>query len=82
MVEDYRQNNKRAADEMAGLISAPISRSSPSYSTGRPHSGRVTLSPAQLEIARSLGISPVDYAKGVQILEQRRRDGTLQSENG
>jgi hypothetical protein len=56
-------------------VSAPVSRSTPSPSTGRPTSTRVELSPAQREAARISGVDEFTYAKGVIELENRKKQG-------
>jgi|1186.fasta_scaffold47613_2 hypothetical protein len=63
--------------ERSAIVSAPVSRDVPS-SNREPRenaSGRVTLSVAELEIARSAGLTPVEYARGKRELEQKKRDG-------
>jgi hypothetical protein len=57
------------------IVSAPVSRETPSMSTGKPTSTRVTLTPAQRAAARDAGISEIEYAKGVIELENRKKSG-------
>lgn len=56
-------------------VSAPVSRDSPSPSTGKPTSTRITLSPEQREHARISGVDELTYAKGVQELARRKAMG-------
>ncbi|HEY6258210.1 MAG TPA: hypothetical protein VIY51_20705 [Xanthobacteraceae bacterium] len=56
-------------------MSAPVSRTIPSVSTGRTAPTRVTLSPEQRESARISGISEFDYAKNLQRLEREKQLG-------
>jgi hypothetical protein len=52
-------------------VQAPPSRNDRDGS-GRPSTGKVTLSPEQREIARSLGVSEIEYAKNVARFEAAR----------
>jgi hypothetical protein len=61
-----------------GIHSAPPSRESFSYSTGRATPGRVVLSRDERDLARSCGVSETEWAKGKLKLEARRRAGLLQ----
>ena len=61
--------------------SAPVSRESRSYSTGRAMPGRVVLSRAERDLARSCGVSMEDWARGKIKLEQRRQAGLLQDDD-
>lgn len=56
-------------------VSAPVSREPPSPSTGRSAPTRVHLSPEQREAARIAGVDEFTYAKGVQELERRKKNG-------
>jgi len=56
-------------------VSAPVSRETPSMSTGKPTSTRVTLTPAQRQAARDAGVDEVTYARGVMELENRKKAG-------
>lgn len=60
--------------EKASHMSAPVSREATSSTSGRPTSPtRVTLTPAEREIARSMGVSDVNYAKGKLQLEANKK---------
>lgn len=59
-------------DERNPPVSAPPSRQERG-SDGRPTSGRIMLSPEQREIARSLGVSDIEYARQVAAFEQARK---------
>ena len=61
---------------------APPSRESYSYSTGQRMPGRVVLSRAERDLARSCGVSMEDWARGKIKLEQRRQAGLLQDGDG
>ena len=56
-------------------VSAPVSRDNISTSTGKPSSTRITLSPEQRQAAKDSGISEIEYAKQVLILQQAKREG-------
>jgi len=60
---------------------APPSRESYSYSTGQRMPGRVVLSRAERDLARSCGVSMEDWARGKIKLEQRRQAGLLQDDD-
>jgi len=62
-------------------MSAPVSRSIPSLSTGRSTSTRVTLSPEEREAARLSGVSETVYAAGKLRLQQAKREGRYQEPN-
>lgn len=62
---------KEEDDDMS--VSAPVSRNERG-SDGKPSNGKIMLSPEQREIAKSMGVSETDYARQVQVLEQRRRE--------
>jgi hypothetical protein len=65
----------------ASIVSAPPTRESFSYSTGRPTQSRVVLSRDERDLARSCGVSEAEWAKGKLKMEARRRAGLLQDEN-
>lgn len=58
----------------AAPVSAPVSRGTPSNGNGSGSSSRVHLSPEQRELARSMGLSDVQYAAQVMRLEGAKRD--------
>ena len=55
-------------------MSAPVTRQAPG-SSGNSNSGRITLTLAQKEAAKTAGITEVEYAKGVQRLAQEKANG-------
>lgn len=57
------------------IVSAPVTRDTPSLTTGRPSTDRVTLTPQQREAAKISGISEMDYAKQVLRLQQAKKEG-------
>jgi hypothetical protein len=65
-------------DERAQIVSAPPSRQATNPSSGRPSGTRITLTPEQREIARMSGISEIDYAKGLQKLNELNSNGGYQ----
>jgi hypothetical protein len=74
-----RSRQQRAA----AILSAPVSREGSVSWSGRRESSddrpdRVRLSVLEKEIARSAGISEVDYARGKLDLERRKRSGEFQ----
>jgi hypothetical protein len=71
-LERSRQNR------VAAMVSAPVSREVPtSIREDRGISSRVTLSILEKEIARSAGISEVDYATGKLELARRKAAGEI-----
>lgn len=56
-------------------VSAPPTREVPNGSSGQRSSARITLTPVQREHAKAAGVDEVTYAKGLQVLEQRKKDG-------
>jgi hypothetical protein len=65
-----------------GVLSAPISRESLSWSTGRPvNSGRVTLTPADLENAKLWGLTPQQLLEG-KIKHEKEKAQGLRNERG
>jgi hypothetical protein len=60
----------------APAVSAPVSRSIPNGSGRRHLSGKVTLSPGEVEAARLSGISLEEYAKQKVLYENMRADGS------
>jgi len=61
----------------AAMVSAPVSREVPTSVREERISTRVTLSVAEQAVARSMGISDVDYARGKLDLERRKRAGEI-----
>jgi len=59
-------------------VSAPPTRETPSYTTGRPIGRRAPLNAAEIEIARSSGISPEEYAANKERMERMKASGQLQ----
>lgn len=59
-------------------VSAPVSRDSPSLSTGRATPTRVELTAAQREHARVAGVDDVTYAKNVLRLKALKAEGHYQ----
>lgn len=57
-------------------VSAPPTRDVPSTSNGKRDGGRITLTPQQREAAKIAGVDEVTYAKGLQEVERRRKEGT------
>ncbi len=60
------------------VSSAPPSRDVPSAATGKPTSSKVTLSPAEREIAAVSGITETEYAKQKLKLQRLKQDGHYQ----
>lgn len=62
--------------ERASIVSAPVTRDNRSSSTGRPTTPtRITLTPAEREAARNMGVSDVAYAKGkLQLAANKQAD--------
>src|SRR5262249_22928670 len=58
--------------------SAPPTREVPSATTGRPIGHRAPLTTAELEIARSSGISPEQYAENKARMEKMKQSGQIQ----
>jgi hypothetical protein len=61
----------------SAAVSAPPSRDVPSFSTGKPTNGPVRLTAAQVEIARSLGISEGEYAKQLTRMNGLKSSGVI-----
>lgn len=63
-------------NQRASIVSAPVTRDNRSSSTGRPTTPtRVTLTPAEREAARNIGVSDVAYAKGkLQLAANKHAD--------
>src|SRR5262245_26598940 len=59
-------------------VSAPPTRETPSYTTGRPIGRRAPLTTAEIEIARSSGISPEEYAANKERMERMKQSGQIQ----
>lgn len=62
---ETRRNNDDNDDERTTIVAAPVSRDTRSNATGQQSGSRITLSPEQREMARSMGLSDVEYARGV-----------------
>lgn len=60
--------------EKASIMSAPVSRETPSGS-GQRSSTRITLTQAQKEFAKVSGITEVEYAKQLKKLEEAKSNG-------
>jgi hypothetical protein len=58
--------------ERSMSYSAPVSREVPTSNYGERRSGRITLSVEQKSMAKTLGISEADYARG--LVQMRERD--------
>lgn len=67
-----------AAPSPANYVSAPVSREVPSGGHREPSLNQVRLSPEELEIARGLGISTTEYARGKLRLEKEKARGERQ----
>lgn len=60
-------------DNGSSFVSAPVSRDSRSSTTGKPTSQRITLTPEQRQLAKDMGLTDVQYARGVQQLEANKK---------
>lgn len=69
---------KPAAPSPANYVSAPVSREVPSGGYREPSLSQVKLSPEELEIARGLGLSDTQYARGKLRLEKEKARGERQ----
>lgn len=67
-----------AGDDDGPPVGAPPSRSATNPATGRPASSRITLSPEQREMAALSGVDEITYARNLQLMEERKRQGLLQ----
>jgi len=65
-------------DESSQIVSAPPSRQATSPASGRPTTTKITLTPEQREVARLSGISEIDYARGLQKLNDIKANGGYQ----
>lgn len=78
-----RQFNGQAAPAKPAqtrvAMSAPVSRDTPSYSTGRPTSSPVQLTPEEHELARTLGLSPQQYREGKERMQREKAAGLHQN---
>lgn len=70
-LEDFMGYTK-SNDNGSASVQAPPSRNDRG-SDGRPTGNRITLTPEQREIAKSLGVSEIEYAKNVIKFEDARR---------
>lgn len=59
-------------------VSAPVSRESPSLSTGKPTTSRIELTPEQREAARISGVDEFEYAKNLMRLNDLKKNGHYQ----
>lgn len=67
-----------AEGEGRTIVSAPVSRGNGHSMSGRPASpSRITLTPAEREMARNMGVSDVEYARGKVQLEANKRADPL-----
>jgi hypothetical protein len=64
-------------DESSQIVSAPPSRQATSP-TGKSTTTKITLTPEQREVARLSGISEIDYARGLQRLNDMKANGGYQ----
>lgn len=71
LVADDRGND-RDNNQGGGFVSAPVSRQERG-GDGRPQPNRITLSPEQRELAKSIGVSEIEYAKQVQNFETAKK---------
>jgi hypothetical protein len=60
-------------------VSAPISRDSPSLTTGRPTNEPTKLTGEEIALARSMGISPQEYAEGKKRMHREKAAGLHQN---
>lgn len=72
-LEEFMGYAKPDTNDRSISVQAPPSRNERG-GDGRPSNNRITLSPEQREIAKSLGVSEIEYAKNVVKFEQARRD--------
>lgn len=73
----YRQPTA-ATERRSPPVSAPVSRESPSLSTGKPTTSRIELTPAQREAARISGVDEFTYAKNLMRLNDLKKNGHYQ----
>lgn len=64
------------------VTSAPPTREAPSAGTGRAESSRIVLTQEQREIARSSGISEIEYGRQLMKLNGLKKDGHYQGGQG
>lgn len=68
--EDHDDHN----DERPSIVSAPVTRDSRSSLSGRPTvSTKIMLTPEQRDLARSMGLTDVQYARGKQQLDANKK---------
>jgi hypothetical protein len=61
-------------DEGDVIVSAPVTRENRSNSTGQANTGnKITLTPEQRELARTMGIGDIEYARQVQALARDKK---------
>jgi hypothetical protein len=72
-MDEFMGYAKPKAEDDDMSVSAPVSRNERG-GDGKPSNGKIMLTPEQREVAKSMGVSEVDYARQVQTLEQRRRE--------
>jgi hypothetical protein len=68
----YTKPAKADGEERTSIVSAPVSRDSRSAATGRVQSNQITLSPAEREAARNMGVTDIAYARGKLQLQQNK----------
>jgi hypothetical protein len=59
-------------------VSAPISRESLSWSSGRPTNSRMPLTGEEIDIAQTLGLDPQEYARQKEKLQRLKAAGAIQ----
>lgn len=69
----YAKTEQSDDNERQINVAAPVSRETPSGGGPRTNGSKVTLSPEQREIARNMGISEIDYARGVLRLGEEKK---------
>jgi hypothetical protein len=69
---DADRDDDTVDDGKGGDVAAPVSRDNRSLG-GRPQSTRITLTPTERELARSMNLTDVEYARGKVQLEQNKR---------
>lgn len=69
----YTKTQAKEEDDDEMGVSAPVSRNERG-SDGKPSNGKVMLTAEQRELAKNMGITEIEYARGVQELDRRRRE--------
>jgi hypothetical protein len=77
MAQGIDENSEQMADFVRDqLAAAPgVSGDQPRDRAAGGGGSKVRLSKDQADFAQKIGVDPVDYAKGVQILNERKRAG-------